>query len=314
MKSKRIKFLFYTDVHATCVAPRHRIDDYGKAVVAKLAEVYAMAESEGCEFVVMGGDMFNAHRLFSYELLNDMMDVLCGSRLATHAVVGQHDVHAYNPDTFRTSTLAFVEHHCDRFHVMWGKTEAVPGVVLHPSHVWDKVEDAMAEDTDSSKVNVLVAHHLLFNGKKMFETVPTASLGGGRYDLVLCGDLHTGFDTHEVGGTWFCNPGALARRSVDEIDRQVSVAVVEVEKGSIPLIEMRSLRSVRPGREVFGRDFIDGVARPAQHADPSAFVAGMEEFEATAVDVHELVQSVGRAQGIRKEVLEYLAGKRPSGQ
>lgn len=314
----RTKFLFYTDPHATATAPRHRIDDYTKAIIEKLRESYQLAMAEGCSFIAMGGDLFNSHRIYSYDLLNDLMDVMCLSGLTTYAVVGQHDIHAYNPDTFKTSALAFISRHCASLKIIW-KPEDVPGtdVTLYPSHVWDKIEDAKKTTVDSSRVNILVAHHLLYAGKKMFDTIPTSELGGGPYDLVLSGDLHCGFETHEVGGTWFCNPGALVRRNIDEIDRQVQVAVVEVEKGSIPIVEMRSLKSVKPGKEVFGQDFIETVARPVQHADPTAFVTSIEEFDAKSVDVHELVQNVGKAQGISNEVLVYLASKKgaiiPSG-
>lgn len=303
--------MFYTDPHATAISPRHRVDDYSQAIIAKLKEAYQLAESEGCAFIAMGGDLLNNHRIFSYELLNDIMDVLCASRLTTFGVVGQHDIHAYNPDTFKTSTLAFIARHCASLQIVWKATD-VPGtdVTLHPSHVWDKVEDAMKVAVDRSRINILLAHHLLYNQKKMFETVPTSTLGGGTYDLVLSGDLHCGFDTHEVGGTWFVNPGSLVRRNIDEIDRQVQIAIIEVEKGRIPIVEMRSLKSVKPGKEVFGQDFIETVAKPTQHADPTAFVTSIEEFDAKSVDVHELVQKVGQAQGVRKEVLAYLASKK----
>jgi DNA repair exonuclease SbcCD nuclease subunit len=304
------KTLFYTDPHITCVAPRHRCDDYGQAILAKLHEAYALADSEGCDFITLGGDLFNHHRIFSYELINDLMDILCQTKLETYAVVGQHDIHAYNPETFKSSTLAFVSRHCPHLHILWEPTE-VCGVVLHPSHVWDPVENALKPKVlDPAKLNVLVAHHLIHNQKKAFETVPTTFFADGPYDVVLSGDWHGGFEPHEHKGKWFCNPGSLARRAIDEIDRLPQVAILELEKGSIPIIDQRILKAARPGKEVFGQEVMEIIKKGQEEFDPSVFIENIEEFEAESVDIHELVQKAGQAKGIRKEILEYLGTKR----
>lgn len=307
------RFLFYTDPHLTCIAPRHRVDDYGAAIIAKLNEVYKLAEIEGCEFVVSGGDLFNHHRIFSYELINDLMDIMCQSNLKTYMVIGQHDIHAYNPDTFKSSTLAFVSRHCDQIKVLWEPTVA-GGVTLHASHVWQDVNESLKPSLlDKTKVNILVAHHLLSDQRKVFETVPTAFFGDGPYDMVLSGDLHAGFEPHEVKGKWFCNPGALARRAIDEMGRVPRVAVIEVAKGAVPVIDLRTLKAMKPGSEVFGQDIIEVLSQNRAGFDSTRFVENIEAFETESVDIHELVQKVGAAKGIRKPVLDYLQSKRVTG-
>ena len=306
------RLFFYTDPHLTCIPPKHRADNYAEAVIAKLAEAYEVAVSEGCEFVVMGGDLFNHHRIFSYELINSLMDIMCLSDLKTYMVIGQHDIHGYNPDTFGSSTLAFVERHCSQLQVLWEPTE-VGEVVLYPSHVWQNIELALKPASlDDSKVNILVAHHLLNDKRLAFEVVPTSMFGDGPYDVVLSGDLHMGFESHEIKGRWFCNPGALARRAIDEVGRIPKVAVIEVEKGRIPIIDQRPLNSTKPGSEVFNQDVMEILQKSMDDFDPTKFVDNIEAFEAESVDIHELVQKVGLSKNIPRPVLDYLQGKRPA--
>jgi DNA repair exonuclease SbcCD nuclease subunit len=307
------RFLFYTDPHITGIAPQHRIDDYATAILAKLRETYELAIAEGCSFVVMGGDLFNHHRIFSYEIINDLMDIMCQSELQTYAIIGQHDIHGYNPDTFRSSTLAFVARHCGQLKILW-EPAVVGEVVLYASHVWEDMESSLRPASlDKSKLNILVAHHLLSDRERAFTTTPTSFFGDGPYDIVLSGDLHNGFEPHEVKGKWFCNPGALSRRAIDEIDRVPMVAVIEAEKGTIPIFDQRPLKTMKPGKEVFGQDIIEVLHQHQNGFDPSAFVENIENFEVEAVDIHDLIEKVGIAKKIPQAVLDYLRNKRTDG-
>jgi DNA repair exonuclease SbcCD nuclease subunit len=235
--------------------------------------------------------------------------VLCETKLPTYAVVGQHDVYAYNPDTYKSSTLAFIVKHCGMFQVMWDKT-MVGGVVLHPHHVWEPVEVALKRPLDKGEVNVLVSHHLLSDKKKAFDTVPTSAFAGSGYDVVLSGDLHCWFEPHMDKDTWFCNPGALARRSLDEIDRIPRVAIIEFEKGSYPVIEHATLASAKPGKEVFGQDFMERLKKDVGEFDPSAFTDSVDAMERQCVDVWELVERVGQEKGWPPATLAYISGKK----
>jgi DNA repair exonuclease SbcCD nuclease subunit len=308
------RFLFFTDPHLTCVAPSHRrTDDYAAAILAKIQEAYRLAEAEGCSFVVCGGDLFNNHRIFSYELINDLMDIMCPSALKTYLVVGQHDIHAYNPDTFKSSTLAFVAKHCGQLQVLW-EPASVGEVTLYASHVWEDVRSALSPTLlDKRKVNILVAHHLLSDRDRVFTTTPTTLFGDGPYDLVLSGDLHCGFLPHEVKGKWFCNPGALARRAIDEMNRVPMVAIIEVEKDGIPVIDQRVLQSMKPGKDVFDQTIIDELRKSQTDFNPSAFVENIEAFEAESVDIHELIEKVGEVKKIPQSVLDYLRTKKTAG-
>lgn len=308
-----MKFLFYTDCHLSGMTPRHRTDDYQNTLASKIEEVYSTARNEKADFVVCGGDMFNSHRIFSYELLSRVMDAICDSGLDTWSAVGQHDLTGYNPDTFPSSTLAFISNRCNRFRILW-EPQVVGEVALYASNVWEDPLAAGDFKLDGNKFNVLVAHHLLTNKKAMFEVVNTEEYWrslkekGVEFDLVLSGDLHDGYDVHQCGKTWFCNPGSMARQAISDSRRMPKFAVVDCEPGQIPVIDVRVFRCAKRGEEVFGESIVE-VVREGVKFDPTVFVQEIESFEAESADVHELIQKAGKSKGVSSKVLGYLARK-----
>ena len=301
------KFLFYTDTHLCGRNPRHRIDDFPAAMLGKVAEVYEIAEREGCEFVLFGGDMFNGHRIFSFPVIARAMDVICDSELMTYAVVGQHEVYGYNPKTLESSTLGFFASRCPRYQIIWEPVE-VSGLKIGGSHVWDDLK--AEEHVGKTDVDVLVAHHLLSDRKRAFETIQTKDFASCGYRVVLSGDLHCGFEPHEHEGTLFVNPWSLARRAMDEINRMPRVAVIEGDDSDVT-VSYVSLDVAEPGDQVFGQTLLE-LAKEVAGFDAREFVSEMDDFEVESADVHELIQKIGQEQNVRQEVLDYLATKRMS--
>ena len=303
-----MKLLHYTDTHLSGVVPKHRIDDFPRTMIEKLRETYAVAESSGCDFVTFGGDFFNSHRIFSYEIISDAIDIIGGSSLKTYCCVGEHDLYGHSPDTFSTSTLAFFVRHCPNMVIIRDPID-LGDVCLHAKHECENTFEAMKRPVDKSKLNILVCHELITDKAAMFDVINTSSLKPCPYDLVVSGDLHCGFAPHEVGDTWFVNPGSLARRALDDSYRWPQVAIVEIEKSKLPTIEIRRLECAKAGDEVFGEGIAE-IARKAEDFNGTVFTEEMMEFEAASVDIHELIQKVGVKSSIRKEVLDYLATKK----
>lgn len=304
------KFLFYTDCHITGQTPRNRIDDYPNALIRKVHEVYSIAGEEGCEFVTFGGDCFNSHRIFSYEVLAGFMDAVCDSSLKTYMVAGEHDLYAHNPKTFVSSTLAFVQGRCGNIEILWEPKDVDGGITLYGKHEWEKMEAAMAVKPVKGRTPVLLCHELLCPVKMPYDIIDTASLTGCPYSLVLSGDLHNGFDVHMVDGTVFANPGSLARQNISDSGRIPQVAIVTIDGKDID-VRYRVLKSAEPGDNVFGESLLN-LVRNEQESEKAAssFVDGLLELEVDAADVHELIERAGKKAGLGAEVLAYLASKR----
>jgi len=304
-----MRFLFFTDMHLTGKTPRHRVDDYPQAILTKLREVYSLAKQLGCQFVAFGGDFCKTHRIFSYNIMGDAMDVICDSDLVTYACVGEHDLYGHSPNTYPSSTLAFIERRCSNLKILHDPLE-VNGAVLHAKHEWENMTEAIARPVDKAKLNILLCHELITNEYAPFDVIDTKTLTPCSFDLVCSGDLHTGYQPHEVDGTWFCNPGALCRENIGrDLDRTPQVAIIDINKGEVPVIQYRRLECAKPGNDVFGESIAE-VVRAMDDFDGDAFTEEMLDLEAESVDVHELIQKAGKAKGLKPEVLDYLASKR----
>jgi len=305
------RFIFFTDAHISGMTPRHRVDNYQQALLKKIEEVYDLAKKHSCEFLVFGGDLFDTHRIFSYEVISGLMDIICDSGLKTYSIIGQHDLYGYNPETFKSSTLAFVIKRCGLFEIIW-QPSAVCGVNLFPSHVWQDVNESLKATLPTDHPNVLIAHCLFTNKKLPYNTISTEDFGKtSPYDLVLAGDLHCGFETHRVNKSWFCNPASLARQEINEADRIPKVALISIQSGSDPEIEMIPLKSARPGVEVFGENVADIFKSETKDTGPANnFVDDLLQFEAESVDIYALIRKIGMQRGISKDVLNYIEMKR----
>lgn len=309
-----MRFGFYTDIHLSGKTPRHRVDDYPSAIVEKVGETYKKAEELGCEFMTFGGDFCKTHRIFSYNVMGDAMDIICDSNLKTYACIGEHDLYGHSPNTYPSSTLAFIDRRCSNLVILHDPIELPGGVVIHAKHEWEDMNEAISRPVDKSKLNILVCHELITNESAPFDVIDTATLTPCNFDLVCSGDLHTGYEPHDVDGTWFCNPGAMARENIGrDADRSPQFAVIDIEKGDIPVIQYRKIECARPGTEVFGESIAE-IARAREEFDGDGFAEEMLDLEAESVDVHELIQTVGKANGIRQPVLDYLATKRDGGK
>lgn len=303
------KFLFYTDCHASGQTPEHRTDDYPKAITAKVREVYSIAKSHNCDFAINGGDIFDTHRIFNFDIIGDIMETIEDADIPTFAAIGQHDLYGYNQETYKTSTMAFVERRCSKLKVLW-QPMVSHGVSIQASHVWSDIK-ADAKIKVDGMPSILVAHHLLTNRKMPYQIVNTAELAVDcNFDLIVAGDLHDGFETHREGKTWFCNPGALARQAINDADRPIQVAIIEIGDGlKMPRIELVPLQSAKPGKEVFG-ERVGEIIRKEEKLNATTFVDEMLLLESESVDIHALLQKLGKQRNIRQDVLNYLASKR----
>jgi len=264
--------------------------------------------------MAFGGDFFNTHRVFSYEVLGDAMDIICESPLPTYGCMGEHDLYGHSPNTYKSSTLAFFVRRCPQFTILFNPVQVAEGVWLHGKHEWESVESIVKPEqaVDCANYNILVCHELLTNRSAPFSVTHTSTLKDSPFDLVVSGDLHNGYKPHEVNGTWFCNPGSVARRATSDTWHP-SMAVIDIEKGIPPVFDMVKLKSARPHDEVFGEGVAEvALAKDDEEHDGQEFAEELMQFEAEAVDVHDLIQKVGTAKGIRKPVLDYLATKRPT--
>jgi hypothetical protein len=303
------KFMVYADLHLTAKRPIHRIDDFEASMIEKLAEAYRLAAERSVDAVLFLGDFFNSHRIFAYDLINNAMDVICHADLPTYAIIGQHDLVGYNPDSYANSTLCFMERHCSKFQTLRAPKE-FPDCVVYPCHTYDKFEEHIqAPGVTKKKKSILLAHHLITREKCIFPTFVADDFLPCPYNAVLFGDYHGGMEPYQKDNTLVWGPGSMARLAVNEADRIIKVGILTV--GKTIGIEEIPLLSAKPSGEVMGKTFLEGVREHAGMVDASSFISKIMSLEADSKDIFDLVEKAAAQQGVKKEVIDYILSKRP---
>lgn len=305
---------FFTDIHLTENAPCHRLDDYIKTQAQKLESAYNVFVQNGCDFVMFGGDFYDRHIIASkyegqiissYKIVNTAIKIMKESGLMTYACIGEHDLYGHHVSTYPESTLAFMADYCPEFRILWTPEHLANGISLYPKHEWQKMTDVDKTVVDSQRFNILVCHELLHIKKMPFETVYTKELTLP-YDLVVCGDLHCGFEPHKVGKTWYANPGSLVRKTTADSKRMPKVLLIDIEHGYEPIIREVILPCAKKGSEVLGIGIAETVRSFETDLDISGFASGFDALTAHEnTDIYRLFEDFRANNGVRSDVLDY---------
>ena len=298
--------LFYTDIHVSGQTPRNRIDDYPRAIIEKLRETYKIASEKKCDIVLFGGDFFDTHKIYSYDIMSEVIEIISASPLETYCIIGQHDLRGYNPNTYDQSAFGFVQKHCKNFYVIWERME-LEDCVLYPCHVWDDFDEVVKIDLDDEKPTIMLAHHLLSKDLHMFDIIQTSSIKKCDFDIVLSGDLHTGYDIHTIDGTLFANPGSLCRKTKADKDRDPRVLLFEIKNGKTraKYINIECAES----EKVFRKSIIDDIYEKPEF-DIAGFTDNVNDLEAESVDIFDVIVNSAKENKTDKKVLDYILSKR----
>ena len=130
-------------------------------------------------------------------------------------------------------------------------------------------------------------------------------------DIVLSGHYHSGYNTLNINGKYFINPGSLVRitNSLSEMKRRPKVVIIEVSKKEINLKEVY-LKTALNGEEVLDREAIEKfVFKSERIYEFKQMIDETIDFE--KMDINEVLMEVSISEGvpeeIRKEALKRIA-------
>lgn len=303
-----MKFAVYTDLHLAAKNPINRIDDYPQALLIKLKEIYKTAQQKDVDAVLFLGDFFNSHRIYSYDIINQAMDIICSSNIDTYSIIGQHDLIGYNPQSYSSSALCFLEHHCPKFQTLWEPKE-FDDTVLYPCHVFDDLKEKIKQPITRKKKSLLLAHHLITLELLPFETHLIKDLVPCNYSAVLFGDYHAGMDITEAEGTLFWGIGSVARIAINEIDRKPRMGIIVTQLGKPVYIESIELMSTKVANESFNVTIVEEMKKRRSN-DPNSFIEKIKELELESVDIYDLIIKTTNRNEVDKEIIEYILSKK----
>lgn len=260
-----MKLLFFTDTHIRNTNPRNRIDNYYESAIKKLKEIRDYANNNKVDYVIHGGDLFDRPD-FAIKPTSEVGKILGSFSMPIYIAVGNHDLFGYNMDTLSRTMFGLL----NEFHIL----NKIPkeGVLLedeeisvlllatHFSRSIDKDKNNYIVDKEKLKYKsdyiINVAHGFLID-KPFLKSVDHTLVGEIKEtdaDITLSGHYHNGFDTLEMDGKYFSNPGAMMRitNSLSELNRKPKFLEIIITKKGIE-IKDKYLKSAKKGEEVLDR-------------------------------------------------------------
>lgn len=298
------KFGFMTDTHYDYRYECRR-DDTLATLLDKTRQCYKWFRSVGCDFVVHGGDVFDRHRIYNFDLLAKVRRTLKEGGLPTYYIMGQHDLSGYNADTLGASSLGFMDAVSDGALNLIGDEMELGGYCFVASHVdMDPVERIRGVGPHNAPV-VVVCHALLTDQREAFGTISIEHFKNPNVQMVLSGDLHDGVPFQEMHGIQFYNPGALARDA--RCERTPKVGAFQWDGAKFVLEEFRP--DCPSCEDIFFWDEEEAPSSVSQESveeKSQSFIDAFRQFHSESKDIYDLLEKIGRAKGIREEVLELI--------
>lgn len=293
------KAIFYTDFHFTSRAPINRLDDFPISQLRKLEEVYLIAKEKKADFVLFGGDFFNIHRMNNYDFIHSLIKIIRNSGFITYAVQGQHDLIGHNKDTYKKSTLCFLENYSDYKFQTLMEPKTIGDMTIHPCHWFDDLNFCCEESRlVKNSYNVLIAHKSITKKKHVFETILTKDIKSN-FDLILSGDIHGGHEPHKIKNTTFYNPASLSRMTIKDRNRIPKIGFIEAGK------EVEEIFLKNFEKNCFNLDSLNDNKQEETVLDDK-FFDEILSLEQESANLKDLISKVALKNAIPDDVLNYI--------
>ena len=300
------KFGFITDTHYD-YKYESRKDDTLNTLLDKTVQAYDWFRSVGCEFVVHGGDMFDRHRIYNFDLLSRVRNTLKNSGLTTYFIMGQHDLSGYNENTLPASSLGFIDSISDGSLVFMKDATEIGGYRFVPCHVMQDPVEVIHKVRKTEKPTVCVCHALLTDQREAFGTISITHFKNKFVQMVLSGDLHDGVPFQFCNNIQFYNPGSFARDA--KTLRLPKVGALQWDGTKFTLEEFEP--KCPDAKDIF---FWDDEVKTASvikeeeevKENEASYIAEFQQFHSESKDIYELLEKIGKAKNIEPEVLELI--------
>ena len=301
------KFGYYTDPHLNGKGINSRLDDYPKTILGKLKEIYKVAETKNCEFMICGGDILDTWKIYSYDVILELIQIFTKSSIPTYFIIGNHDMYAGNIQTYPTTTLHFIS----EISNLLNTNKLIPIIepieldecILYGCHTFDKPIEFVNKIEKNDKFQIAISHHLIHDKETHFDVISSKSFKNANIDLLLTGDLHSGYELHKRNNISFYNPGALARTSTHSKNRKVKMGMFTIDNNIFELEEY--FPTQMDGDKVF-KDDADTKEFYEIELDADEFIENFDEMKKASIDIFQLLQLAKGHYEIKSELMDYI--------
>ena len=303
------KFGFITDTHYD-YKYESRKDNTLETLIYKTQQCYNWFKEQGCSYVIHGGDMFDRHRIYNFDLLKKVRRVLKDSGLVTYFIMGQHDLQGYNLNTLSASNLGFIEDISDGSLVLIKDELDLGDYHFVASHVSADPFETFKKVKENNKPVVYVCHALLTDKREAFGTISIKHFNNPNVQLVLSGDLHDGVNFQTCNNIQFYNPGALAR--TEKGTRMPKVGMFQWD-GTKFIIKEFTPECPKCEDIFFWEDDkikTASINEEIIEENKKDFIESFKEFHSSSKNIYELLINIGEANNINPEVIELIKQKK----
>ena len=289
--------LFFTDTHLAADPLGQRLGDYGRDLLEKIA--WVAEQARGYDVVCFGGDLVNAPGV-SLRVVNEAVRLLREMAAPVALVFGQHDLVGHSPTTI-THSAASLAYWALKNHpgTLPERVMEVGGLQMRLLSHRLGTDQCITEGRYHDMVDVAVVHALV--GYSL--PVDQVKVGAA---VVLTGDYHQGYEPRRVGDTWFFNPGALSRKTIDDYERVPQVAVLQYDEKRMTVEAWEYLPvPCRPAAAIF--DLGSHIERKTGEAQQSEYIKMLSQATVTEqYTVEEMLDSLDVEGPVREYVERQL--------
>jgi len=282
-KDNIVKFLYFTDLHDTTVAPACRNEDYYLNVHTKMKEIVEIANKAKVDAVLFGGDLSHKKSGVTMYELRELARFF-RSFNQVFGVLGSHDVSGYQVNSKHYRAAGVLE---TAGLVQWvGKLQVKVGSVViggasHGRDYETPKSYGMDFPYDEDNVVIWLSHGMLQpDDKKVpWEHVRVKDLAGLTPDILLNGHDHANPWEVEIeskrGQCTVINGGSIGRTAIDD-KHTPSVIVLAIDTKAKRWKHKRvELKSALSHEQVF--DAPIGQDKPSTGEEIEAFVRALKE-------------------------------------
>ncbi len=302
-----MKFLYIQDFHLTGKTPCNRTDNYYQSLLLKLDEVLLLAKKNRVDFIIDGGDFFNGE-LVANTIVDDVLDKIEKARIKWYMLFGNHPMVGHSIENSKATSLQhmfnrskYVEHLTDLILTaskQKGIINYLQGFDYSHNIEQDIRDNGLMCKYPEANFKIAIVHALITEKPLMPQImhIPIKDVKTD-FDVVLVAHNHLQWGILEHKGVKFVNIGCLGRTGVDEVKIVPTVAYIDTETRKIELI---SLKSAKPGREVFNLEKIE-IAK-AFEGEIDNFIKSLDSTKFQSLDLRGLVEHLANENSVEKEV------------
>lgn len=266
-----LRFLFMGDRHNSETIPYSRTDDYQASCEMKDNEIIDIAKRYKVDAILHPGDFWtDADRRIGNEYIAKIALRWMAIGIPLIGISGNHDLIGNNKDSLINTTTGLLDS-LGVFKVVKDDevlkfsdnkiTVALTGTNYHkgmdrPEFLNDYIVEEKVGDYHIHLVHGMLSPTSL---GKIIRHTTIDQIKDTAADITLCGHDHIGFGIINYNNKYFVNPGAVVRMTCDrrEIDRKISVVLIEIDQDRGIRMEQIHLKSAKPGEEVISREHIE---------------------------------------------------------